>query len=192
MRKIVVALGSLLLLSSLALAQIPTSGNVFFGYSYQNSDVGVPNRTSMNGWEATVEGKFLPFIGIAADFSSYYGTPNFPIAVPVAVPVCTLPPCPVPTPVNFSTSEQNYLFGPRVSISVSKFRPFAEALFGAGHINAHSAGSDTSFATAIGGGFDYKLLKIVAWRFQGDYLRTSFFSSTQDNVRLTTGIVVRF
>lgn len=187
MRKAVVIVSFLFLFGGLSFAQIPTSGNVFFGYSYLNSDV-APSRTSMNGWEATVEGKVLPFIGIAADFSSYYGTPNFPQPV---VPVCTLPPCPVPTPLNFSASQQNYLFGPRVSISVSKFRPFAEVLVGAGHINAHAAGSSTSFATSIGGGVDYKLLRILAWRFQGDYLRTSFFSGTQDNVRLTTGIVVR-
>jgi hypothetical protein len=179
----------LFLLTGLAMAQIPTSGNVFFGYSYLNTDVAPGNRTGMNGWQATVEGKILSFIGIAADFSSYYGTPNFPEPVQ---PACTLPPCPTPTPENFSTSQQNYLFGPRVSISVSKFRPFAEALFGAGHINANAAGSSTSFATAIGGGLDYKLFHILAWRFQGDYLRTSFFSTTQDNVRLTTGIVVRF
>jgi hypothetical protein len=190
MRKMVVILGSLLSLSGLALAQIPTSGNVFFGYSYMNTDISPGLRTNLNGWEATVEGKVLPFIGIAADFSRYYGTQNAPLPV---VPVCTAPLCtPLPTPVNFSVSQQNYLFGPRVSISVAKFRPFAEGLIGAGHINAHSAGSDTSFATAIGGGLDYKLLKILAWRFQGDYLRTSFFSSTQDNVRFTTGIVVRF
>lgn len=190
MRKVALILSFVFLLGGLALAQIPTSGNIFFGYSYLNTDV-APSRTSANGWEATVEGKVLPFIGIAADFSSYYGTPNFPVAVPV-VPVCTLPPCPVLTPLNFSTSERNYLFGPRVSISVSKFRPFAEVLIGAGHINAHSAGSDTSFATAIGGGLDYKLLRILAWRFQGDYLQTRFFSTTQANVRLTTGIALRF
>jgi hypothetical protein len=189
MRKVAVLVVSLFLLSELGLAQIPTSGNVFFGYSYQNADLSAPSRTSMNGWEATVEGKVLPFIGIAADFSNYYGTPNFPLPVQ---PACSLPPCPPPTPVNFSTSETNYLFGPRVSISVSKFRPFAEALIGAGHINANSAGSGTSFATALGGGLDYKLLRVLAWRFQGDYLQTRFFSSTQNNVRLSTGIVVRF
>lgn len=188
MRKVALIACLVLSFSGFGFAQIPTSGNVFFGYSYLNSDVSVPNRTSMNGWEATVEGKFLPFIGLAADFSNYYGTPSFPVP---SVPVCTLPPCPV-VQENFNASEQHYLFGPRVSISVSKFRPFAEILIGAGHINAHSEGSDTSFATAIGGGLDYKLLHILAWRFQGDYVRTSFFSSTQANVRLTTGIVVRF
>lgn len=189
MRNVAGTIFSTLLLGGLALAQIPTSGNVFFGYTYLNTDVAPPNRASMNGWQATVEGKVLPFIGIAADFSSYYGTPNFPLP---AVPVCTLPPCPPPSPENFSTREENYLFGPRVSISVARFRPFAEALIGAGHINAHSAGSDTSFATAIGGGLDYKLLRILAWRFQGDYLQTRFFSNTQNNVRLSTGIVLRF
>ncbi len=187
MRKVAVTAFSMLLLSGWALAQIPTSGNVFFGYSYLNSDLSPGNRTSTNGWEATVEGKVLPFIGIAADFSSYYGSQNFT----VSVPVCSLPPCP-PAFQSVSTNEANYLFGPRVSLSVSKFRPFAEALIGAGHVNAHAAGSDTSFATAIGGGLDYKLLRVLAWRFQGDYLQTRFFSNTQNNVRFSTGIVVRF
>jgi hypothetical protein len=187
MRKVAVLVVSIFFWSGLALAQIPTSGNVFFGYSYMNSDLSPGSRASTNGWQATVEGKVLPFIGIAADFSNYYGTQNFA----VAVPVCTTPPC-APALLSVSTSESNYLFGPRVSISVSKFRPFAEALIGAGHINAHAAGSDTSFATAIGGGLDYKLLRVLAWRFQGDYLQTRFFSNTQNNVRLSTGIAVRF
>lgn len=187
MRKIVFILPFVFLLSGSVLAQIPTSGNVFFGYSYLNTSVSPLSRTSTNGWEATFEGKFLPFLGLAADFSSYYGSQNFPGAVcsPLA-PACS------PAFFNVGVDQQNYLFGPRVSISVSKFRPFAEFLIGAGHVNAHAAGSDTSFATAIGGGLDYKLLKVLAWRFQGDYLRTSFFSSTQNNVRLSTGIVVRF
>jgi len=188
MRKVAVIVFAIFLLSGLALAQIPTSGNVFFGYSYANTDLS-GSRSSTNGWEATVEGKVLPFIGIAADFSAYYGSEN--VAFPTPCPV-SLPNCGAVIVVNVGTAEHNYLFGPRVSIPVSKFRPFAEVLIGAGHINAHAAGSDTSFATAIGGGLDYKLLRILAWRFQGDYLRTSFFSSTQNNVRLSTGIVVRF
>ncbi len=53
-------------------------------------------------------------------------------------------------------------------------------------------GTDFSFATALGGGLDYKIIKPVAWRFQGDYVRTSFFGGTQDNVRISTGIVLRF
>jgi hypothetical protein len=189
MRKSLLIAFTLLCFTGLAAAQIPTSGNVFFGYSYVNTDLSPAGRNSTNGWEASVEGKVLPFIGIAADLSAYYGSENvaFPTACPVSIPNCN-----ATIVVNVGTAEHNYLFGPRVSISVSKFRPFAEALVGAGHINAHAAGSDTSFATAIGGGLDYRLFRILAWRLQGDYLQTRFFSRTQNNVRISTGIVVRF
>ena len=78
-------------------------------------------------------------------------------------------------------------------MSVGKFRPFAEALFGASHVDVnHGIGSDTSFATAIGGGLDYKIIRPLAWRFQGDYVQTRFFGNTQNNVRISTGLVLRF
>jgi len=187
MRGMIIIAVSLFSFSGVALAQIPTSGNVFFGYSYVNTSVSPISRTSTNGWEFTAEGKIFPFVGIVADFSSYYGSQDFPAAACAPLnPACS------PAVINVGLNQQNYLFGPRVSISISKFRPFAEATIGAGHLNAHAAGSGTSFATALGGGLDYKLFHIIAWRFQGDYLRTRFFSAAQNNVRLSTGIVVRF
>jgi opacity protein-like surface antigen len=96
------------------------------------------------------------------------------------------------SPLHVSIHETNVIFGPRVGVSVGKMRPFAEALFGASHVNTNGAGSDTSFATAIGGGLDYKITKPLAWRVQADYLQTRFFGSTQNNVRISTGIVLRF
>ena len=48
------------------------------------------------------------------------------------------------------------------------------------------------FATALGGGLDYKIIRLIALRIQGDYVQTRFFGTTQNNVRLSTGIVVRF
>jgi hypothetical protein len=77
-------------------------------------------------------------------------------------------------------------------MSVGKIRPFAEVLVGAGHVNAGIAGSNTSFASAIGGGLDYRIIKPIAWRFQADYVITQFFGNTQDNVRVSTGLVLRF
>jgi hypothetical protein len=66
-------------------------------------------------------------------------------------------------------------------------------MIGAAHVNVNDGGgSDTSFATALGGGIDYKILRPLAWRFQGDYIQTRFFSTTQNNLRLSTGIVLRF
>ncbi len=174
--------------TGLGAAQVPTSGNVFFGYSYYNTDLSSIDRANTNGWEASLEGKVLPFLGIVADFDSHYGSQNFPAG---NVPG----PCPsigCPVSFNANVAEHNFLFGPRVSVPVGKFRPFAEAMFGVGHVNANAAGSDTSFATALGGGLDYRLIRLVAWRIQGDYVETRFFGTHQNNVRLSTGIVIHF
>jgi hypothetical protein len=164
------------LLAGVAAAQIPTSGNVFFGYSYYNTNL-TGNSGSLNGWEGSLEGKVFPFIGIVADFSGNYGSLDFP------TPVGT---------INASTHIENVLFGPRVSVPVGKFRPFGEAMIGVAHANTNGFGSDTSFAAALGGGIDYRLIRLVAWRFAGDYVRTSLFNGTQHNARISTGIVVHF
>lgn len=184
MRKIAL-LFCALILSGIASAQVPMSGNVFFGYSYYNTDLSNYNRASTNGWEASLEGKFLPFIGIVADFDAHYGSQAVPVVCPVGFTVC-------PANLNSDFTEHNYLFGPRASFSVGKLRPFAEVLIGAGHVHVNNGGSDTSFATAVGGGLDYKFLKLLAWRFQGDYVHTNLFNVAQNDVRISTGIVVRF
>jgi hypothetical protein len=175
---------TLILFAGLANAQIPTGGNIFLGYSYYNTNLSSIDRANLNGWEGSLEGKMLPWVGIVADLSGHYGSQNFPTLCPV-IPS----PCPA---VNLKVNEYNALFGPRVSVSVGKIRPFAEVMIGVGHVSAHSAGSDTSFATAVGGGLDYHLFPLVAWRVEGDYVTTRFFSATQNNLQLSTGIVFRF
>lgn len=161
-----------------AYAQIPTSGNIFVGYSYSrtNSPGGASN---LNGWEGSLEGKFLPWVGIVADFGAGYGSNHFPIEGPFGVNLST------------SVRRYTYLFGPRVSIPIGKFTPFAHFLFGAAHVNDRGA-TDTSFATAVGGGLDYKLIKGVAWRVQLDNVHTNFFSRGENHVRFSTGIDFRF
>jgi opacity protein-like surface antigen len=186
MRQIGFAVLVMLLLAGLASAQVP-NGNVFFGYSYYNTDLSSIDRANTSGWEASVEGKVIPFLGFVADFDSHYGSQNFPSCqlTPGGGIICSS--------FNASVTEHNFLFGPRVSFSVKRFRPFAEALFGGAHVDANNGvGSDTSFATALGGGLDYKIIKPIAWRFQGDYVQTRFFGTTQNNIRLSTGIVLRF
>jgi hypothetical protein len=188
LRKVTFILFFLSLFPAFASAQIPTGGNVFFGYSYYNTDLSSIDRANTNGWEATVEGKVFPFISLAADVDAHYGSQNFPTgcASPQggSASGCTF---------NDSFNEYNFLFGPRVSVSVGKFRPFAEALFGGAHVSLNNnGGSDTSFATAIGGGLDYKIIRPIAWRFQGDYVQTRFFGNTQNNIRISTGLVLRF
>jgi hypothetical protein len=183
LRKIGPIVFVLAVLSGLASAQIPTSGNVYVGYSYYNADLS-GGRSSFNGWTGAVEGKIFPFIGIVGEYTGTYGSENLPLIACLSALLC-------PT-TNVSLHEQTFLFGPRVSASVRKIRPFAEILIGGAHLSANNGvGSDTSVATAIGGGVDYKIIRPVAWRFQGDYVQTRF-SGTQNNVRISTGIVLRF
>lgn len=187
---------ALFLFAGLASAQIP-SGNVFLGFSYEstNSTAFGPNlisstvtRPNLRGWEASFEGKILPFVGIVGDVSGHYGTQSFVEPVPV-IPVVG------PININVTGHEQEYLVGPRLSVPVGKLTPFGEVMVGVAHI--HTGGtlpgpSNTSFATAVGGGIDYRLFGPIAARVEGDYLRTRFFSSTQNNLRLSAGVVFRF
>jgi hypothetical protein len=179
-------LAMFVLLSPACVAQVPTSGNIFAGYSYLSTDIS-QNTKGLNGWEGSLEGKLfpVPFLGVVADFSANYGRLNF-----TAPGAGTCPTTGCPTDIN--THIDNLLFGPRVSVSVGKVRPFAEALFGFSHANANGIGSDTSFASGVGGGIDFRLIPLVAWRFQGDFLHSQLYSHTENNARFSTGIVIRF
>ena len=114
----------LLLLPAAALAQIPTRGNVFFGYSYGSADFSSAGRTNLNGWNGSLEGKVLPWVGFVADFSGLYGSQDISAVSAFKV----------------NTSVNSVVLGPRVSVPVGKFTPFAEALFGASHIHDSASG----------------------------------------------------
>ncbi len=156
----------LTILTGVACAQVPTKGNVFFGYSYDRAEIFSNDARNLNGWDASLEGKFLPWIGVVADLGGNYGG---------------------------RVSEYNFLFGPRISAQAARFRPFAELLIGASHVSISSGGgSDTSFGSALGGGLDYRVAGPVAARGQLDWIHTRFFGDDQNDFRFSTGIVVHF
>ena len=163
MQKVSGVVIALLLLGGAGFAQVPTSGNVFIGYSYNRANFS-GGGFNLNGWNGALEGKVAPFLGVVADISGQYGS---------------------------GVSQHNVLFGPRVSTSIGRIRPFAHVLVGVSHVSG-GGDSDTSFGDAIGGGVDYKLIKLIAWRFQGDLLQTRFFHDTQNDFRFSTGVVVHF
>jgi outer membrane protein OmpA-like peptidoglycan-associated protein/opacity protein-like surface antigen len=107
----------------------------------------------------------------------------------------------------------SYLFGPRFSLrKYKRITPFAQVLFGAAHASAvtlsgcSGAGctplpSKNVFAMTAGGGVDLKIRRHIAIRlFQAEYLMTRFADIsnntgnevTQNNVRLSTGLVFSF
>ena len=161
--------------------QIPNHGDVFFGYSHTGAvhcqaifsgatvvcDPLSAKASSLDGWNATVEKKYLRYFGAVADFSGQYG----------------------------GVSERNFLFGLRGGASIGSLRPFAEALIGAVHTQEKSSGistSDTSFAEALGVGVDFRVTRLLGWRIRTDELKTGSPSFERRNLLLSSGLSVRF
>jgi hypothetical protein len=104
-------------------------------------------------------------------------------------------------PTGVDSKMFTYLFGPRYSFrSSARFTPFAQVLLGGGRLNASSGGVDAGengFAMAMGGGLDVHFRDHIDIRvIQAEYLLTRFSnvggaSATQNNIRLSAGIVFR-
>lgn len=165
--KLTLMAGFALLCSLSARAQ--NQVEVFGGYSYMHVDDSPSLNT--NGWEISGQYKFNDWLGGVADFDGHYGTAQ-----------------------GFHRSTHAFLFGPQISWP-TRVSPFAHLLIGGAHANWGGVG-DTSFAMALGAGIDSRIVSSapgIAWRIiQFDYIPTYFFGHTQNNVRITTGIVFRF
>jgi hypothetical protein len=142
----------------------------------------VPTTTkqtlNFNGWEVGGAYKIFGPLALAADFSGT--SASFQRA---------------------NTHLQTYLVGPQLRFP-GPISPFAHFLVGVGHESIGtgvSGGSTTTgptqnaFASAIGGGLDLKVLPFISVRaIQFDYLLTHFNSQTQNQPRISAGIVLRF
>jgi hypothetical protein len=180
--------------------------NLFGGYSYSGYDPNVSPKTSLYGWNGSLEIKVLPFLGFVADSSGHYGNETFTSLLlcrafvpPPAVPNCT---------ANANVSLCAFTAGPQVSLPLGRFKPYAHALFGAALFRQDTGtvdiGTSTSisFADELGGGVDVSIVPGVAWRVQADDLQIwphrSFCvngicrAPVQNSIRLSTGVVFRF
>lgn len=182
MQRVWVAVFAFMALSLSAFAQVP-KGNVFFGYSYDNTAVSTGDGGSLNGWDASLEGKVLPFLGLVVDVDGHYGSRGYTIPCPTGI--CA---------TSADVAAHNVLLGPRVSFQVGAVRPFAEVMIGAAHVSRSNgiSDSDTSFANAVGGGLDYRVAGPISVRAQLDWIETRFYGDNQNGVRFSTGIAFHF
>ena len=143
----------------------------------------VTTHPNLNGYEFSATYKLNPWLGITGDFSGHYGTVSG----------------------NSSGHVQTFLFGPEISLP-RKVSPFVHVLVGGAHqaigsgitpVTGFSASvlstSGNSFATAIGGGIDLRVARFISVRpIQVDYLLTRSYSTTQNQPRISAGLVLRF
>lgn len=162
---------------------------VFGGYAYASNDFTLETVGGLNGWNAAVNFKARPWIGVAADFSGFYPS----------------------LAGGFSAKALTLAFGPQVSWRIGRVTPFGHFLIGDIHVGyTHPASvgavgaspftSDNSLAYVAGGGVDFGLTRRLALRGEVDWLHSGF--KTNDNqrsgevfpnvARISTGIVFRF
>ena len=179
---------TLLALTGIATAQNPRF-TIFAGYAYGNTNYASSQRTSLHGWEASLEGvRLRPWLSLVVDGSSQGGWNQFPISC-VTVPVCT------PAIPDVRVKQYTLVGGPQVSRFRGNFREFAHVLAGATRVNVATTGffdSDTKWTAGAGGGVDYKWRGPFSFRVQADYLRLNVFGMHQNMIRASTGVVVRF
>jgi hypothetical protein len=172
------------LIATSAKAQDDAKFDIFAGYSYVRAYPSTRTLGSfgLNGGNASIAYKATPWLSAVADFGGYTNNNLFN--------------------ASSSSTASTYLFGPRVSFHhIGRVHPFAEALFGVAHGNAHlfeTSASHNAFSAALGGGFDLRINHRFSLRpLELDYLPTRFAETTggrdtQSNLRASTGIVFHF
>jgi len=176
---------------------------LFLGYSYLHAVPGLAagNRLVwLNGGSASIAYNFNRYLGIVGDVGALTNSQvRFTGAYTSTVDVN-----------NANVNVITYLFGPRLSFrKYNRITPFAQVLFGGAHAGAVSLTpctfsctllpAENAFAMTAGGGLDIKVHRHFAIRvIQAEYLMTRFqdyttgATATQNDVRLSAGIVFRF
>jgi opacity protein-like surface antigen len=86
-----------------------------------------------------------------------------------------------------------YGAGPKIAWRQKRWEPWAHAVFGGAHEQPQTAaGSRNSYSIKAGGGADYRWNPRLSFRLEGDYVRTGFFSQSQNNFQLSGGLVFHF
>jgi hypothetical protein len=185
-------LASLLILgfAGVCLAQNTPAWELFAGYSFQRADVREYYKSTpivytfrhqyvnMNGAELSVTENMNRWFGGTLDFSAHFASPQV---------------------LGVSNKEHSYsiFYGPQVAYRKSFGTAFARVLVGGTHtgVSVDPSGphaSDFTLSFAAGGGLDLNLTNKAAVRIlQADYVRTSALGISQNNYRLSAGMLFR-
>ncbi len=161
--------------------QVLNGGDLFFAYSHTGaSNCEVPTSGAakpcdplslkaqlLNGWNTAIERKYSRYLGVVADFSQQYG----------------------------DVKQREFLFGLRGGAWAGRFRPFAQALFGAVHVGVKDSSppqSLTTFAEDLGLGIDFRLTRLLSWRTETDAIKTGDPNFERYSIRVSSGLGVRF
>jgi len=184
MKRHICSIGLLLLSTGAIFAQEISTPKIEVGATYSGLHVNSPyddNQRTGNGGSAYFEYNLNRTVGLVGDFGGYANT-------------------------KYYNRLMTYMFGPRFNWRpsgggrLSRLTPYVQFLFG-GAYSWTGVDYDTkqnAFATAAGGGVDYRLTDHIAIKpIQVEYVmtqleRTSGFGGHQNDVRYSAGAVFSF
>jgi hypothetical protein len=170
MRKTWITIILLLACHAPAIAEARSFGDVFAGYSLLNGNL----LHQASGWNVALAKNFgvdkgRPWFGIRGDISAYHQSVSLG-----------------------HNHVHDFLAGPQIFHSFDHFTVSAHGLVGISHTGG-SLGSHNGFSSAIGGALDWDINPLIAIRIaQIDYHQAQLFGGTQQNVRFSAGVVLRF
>jgi hypothetical protein len=174
--------------ASSAWAQLAPKSELTGGYTYTSLDEGVGSRVGANGWNTGGTFFVSNSLGLEANIAGASNSQSASFTVGT-------------TTVSASASDKHYtfVFGPRFQFGHGRTNPFVHGLFGLDHesVSASALGlstsvSDNAFASALGGGLEIGMSKHLGVVTGADYLMTRHASATQNNIRVSAGLSVRF
>ncbi len=195
MRKLITFFPVLLLLTLLSAPKAYSQVELYGGYSHLGLR-GTPSNigSSSNGWQGGAYLHLLGPWGVEADYSNHYG-----ISQPELAPL---------NGSRYYVPKFTALYGPRFTLALPRIHPFVHALFGTVHGTARAAipnapctaqgcpaftVHESAVGMALGGGLNVRATQHVWLRLiQFDYLRAQFTNNSQNDTRISAGIVFRF
>ena len=149
--------------------------DVFGGFSYLRFDattIGYPDYTNLYGWNGGAFGAITRRFGVAIDLSGNYGS---------------------------EMSSYHFMIGPQYTWRRDRSKFFFHALIGKAQnrvdIVQPTRNGFESVGRSFGGGlgFDYDWRPKISIRvFQADYFHNNTFGTTQNDVRVSIGVVYHF
>ncbi|MFZ0803031.1 MAG: hypothetical protein WBQ09_12670 [Terriglobales bacterium] len=148
---------------------------VFGGYSYLRLDsptFGFANYSNLNGWNAAGTFNLNLKWSATLDLSGHYGS---------------------------QLRDFTYMIGPQYTWRRDKSKFFVHGLFGKAQDRVNiTVGTKSGFegvgrAFAGGGGYDWDWSPRITFRVvQADYIGGNSFGNTQNNIRVSTGVIFHF
>ncbi|HXH49362.1 MAG TPA: outer membrane beta-barrel protein [Terriglobia bacterium] len=181
MRKVLTFGSVLVFLAVLSVPKAYSQVELYGGYSHLSLS-GTPSNigSSSNGWAGGAYLHLLGPWGIEADYSNHYGVN----------PSLTLGGSPYYVP------RLTQLYGPRFTLALPRIHPYVHALAGTVNGTAQTFTgrvSENAFGMAFGGGLNVKATRHIWLRLvQVDYLRAQFTNNSQNDTRVSAGLIFRF